>query len=1246
MIYDPRYGTITSEPFDIPTVYNVTYNGNGHGSNVGGKERVAKGDYAKGYTPDNHGGWSFVEWCEDKECTKPFDFSRAIDQNITLYAKWRKITASIGNIMIVGNIGEDVGTDYFIDLYVNGAKFRTISTSAMHSGFSLGRWPDGMYLADVINVDDSHVRIQVRGAASQQWHLPVQNLGNGVVPASWTDAGANVPIEYNGNARFFIGTETELVSELKLIGFPEKLYAGQTASMSFFAEGTNVPEGSPYDITSLVWMDPYTNLNPTGFEPGKPYILIAKVKLKDEDHAFSNSVTVTVNGNQEGVDSYVVQDTESTKMVRVYKEYIASDETPSYTVTYRDAGNDEPLANAMTGIACGQKITLPEKFSDEAIAQYGAWKDVDAFSGWLIDGVKYAPGDEYTVWSNTVATALYEGTVKRTITMVGLDRTTTVNTSEKYLDLPSDWPEELGEMPANKKLAGWYSDFDGQTQLVRVIENGKIKNYARRLDLTGVMEAKIYPVWMPISEGQNAAKILYMKFPEDGEQAVLGEIEFASPDMTESTTMEDYALAYIAEGRYNGADPYLYAPNVLATSEAILAEQTGWYYNGEKFCGTFVKGEQYQLVLYLTSRGGAFESADARFLNINDKQEWFYGNGTFVEGSNDQIIRVEATFTAKTNQKDLVTIERADLSVGYEGVGADCSDQPEISVDQDEQIEITYEMGNRWFEDGGDDIWMLGYSGANEFEAGKFFWCQITMNAKDGYKFPKVESIEDLAKILSVRMGPFSVPAEVKGTEQDKFFAIGEYLTRNERKIDVALYYKPGEDPAVVNDKVTLSGLEFPVPGMKAGESLKAAGLTSTAFNLVSEGTNWIDVRSGNELTENDRFAFGGAYCLKVRLQPKEGSNAAIPEQGIEILGSNADGNLITTSICNIQTIAFNDDGTMDVYAGMNPENIGELSLSPVKAFLPVGNITTYGLQPLTTYVPSYEDEAGIYYNLPTGIRFDCGVRAMAHVVASIDGGKSWKQLSKGFDGLYPDTEYVVSLLDGEGVVFDEIVISTGSVPAVCLAEGKYPIPNGAFMEENARYATLTDISVNYEFAGNGTTEVIYKVTGEGLSGLSNIRMYVTWRKDNGNGMWTTFGKPAMKDADGRFRCEVTGAERGMKIYAFVMGEGSNAVTKVSKVTEAESSLFKLAGASMNLGNSLDMLFLINKADVTETDCYATIRKVNAGKDDTVKTYQFSEWYTYGPYYLLQYDKLTAMEMNDKFYVQVFHADGTPASEC
>ena len=127
---------------------------------------------------------------------------------------------------------------------------------------------------------------------------------------------------------------------------------------------------------------------------------------------------------------------------------------------------------------------------------------------------------------------------------------------------------------------------------------------------------------------------------------------------------------------------------------------------------------------------------------------------------------------------------------------------------------------------------------------------------------------------------------------------------------------------------------------------------------------------------------------------------------------------------------------------------------------------------------------------------------------------------------------------------------------------------------------------------------------------------------------------------------EITGLAPGTYELC-VRAEGTQLASEIRsfEIKGNASQLFTLAGASMNLGNSLDMLFLINKADVTETDCYATIRKVNAGKDDTVKTYQFSEWYTYGSYYLLQYDKLTAMEMNDKFYVQVFHADGTPASE-
>ena len=33
-------------------------------------------------------GYGFVEWCSDKECTKPYDFTKPVTSNMTLYAKW------------------------------------------------------------------------------------------------------------------------------------------------------------------------------------------------------------------------------------------------------------------------------------------------------------------------------------------------------------------------------------------------------------------------------------------------------------------------------------------------------------------------------------------------------------------------------------------------------------------------------------------------------------------------------------------------------------------------------------------------------------------------------------------------------------------------------------------------------------------------------------------------------------------------------------------------------------------------------------------------------------------------------------------------------------------------------------------------------------------------------------------------------------------------------------------------------
>ncbi len=106
-------------------------------------------------------------------------------------------------------------------------------------------------------------------------------------------------------------------------------------------------------------------------------------------------------------------------------------------------------------------------------------------------------------------------------------------------------------------------------------------------------------------------------------------------------------------------------------------------------------------------------------------------------------------------------------------------------------------------------------------------------------------------------------------------------------------------------------------------------------------------------------------------------------------------------------------------------------------------------------------------------------------------------------------------------------------------------------------------------------------------------------------------------------------------------------VALVKGTAEATFGNSSIVGANMTLGNELSMNFFVNKADIdVDQDYYITIRKTYAdGRDDVTVTYPFSEWTDYNKtYYSVKFDNISAKEMNDLIYVQVFYADGTAAT--
>ena len=81
-------GTVTAN-FKKKT-YTVTFNANGHGTAPVPQNNIEHGDKATEPDKPTATGYTFGGWYTDEGCTKKYDFSTDVTQDITLYAKWTK----------------------------------------------------------------------------------------------------------------------------------------------------------------------------------------------------------------------------------------------------------------------------------------------------------------------------------------------------------------------------------------------------------------------------------------------------------------------------------------------------------------------------------------------------------------------------------------------------------------------------------------------------------------------------------------------------------------------------------------------------------------------------------------------------------------------------------------------------------------------------------------------------------------------------------------------------------------------------------------------------------------------------------------------------------------------------------------------------------------------------------------------------------------------------------------------------
>ena len=167
-------------------------------------------------------------------------------------------------------------------------------------------------------------------------------------------------------------------------------------------------------------------------------------------------------------------------------------------------------------------------------------------------------------------------------------------------------------------------------------------------------------------------------------------------------------------------------------------------------------------------------------------------------------------------------------------------------------------------------------------------------------------------------------------------------------------------------------------------------------------------------------------------------------------------------------------------------------------------------------------------------------------------------------------------------------------------------------------------------FAGQGETvgnsgDISYVVRGD--SGIVLVNVSGT----------TASVEITVPMADGTYTDQITGEK-------FTVSDGKITGTigesGIAVVYEKNTDLFKLDGATMTLGNSLDINFFIKPSDLDANESYyAVITKTYAdGRDDVVVTVPQADWQWhegYGQYYVT-FDGVAAKEMCDDLTVVVY----------
>jgi len=245
----------------------------------------------------------------------------------------------------------------------------------------------------------------------------------------------------------------------------------------------------------------------------------------------------------------------------------------------------------------------------------------------------------------------------------------------------------------------------------------------------------------------------------------------------------------------------------------------------------------------------------------------------------------------------------------------------------------------------------------------------------------------------------------------------------------------------------------------------------------------------------------------------------------------------------------------------------------------------------------------------------------------------------------------IAALAIGAGAAEEKKVILTPSAGTVSVGE---EVTVTISVENLERGNTFMFYDPDYN------TDYLEWIDGEWLLGDATLSDYVMTSSESADGeeqgrsgVFYTDGTPVSGDvaiATMKFRVlQEFDEPQKVSCSVIVKNDNETELAEVGVVSgeiameeeEPEIEKFNLAGATMTLGNSLAMNFVIDTSKLDGDGHYAVITKEYADGSEVVVTVEQKDWIVYsGKLYYFTFNGVSAKEMTDDLYVEVYNKDG------